>query len=159
MSFVKNLTKIVNSISADGNVNYQAYDIRDTNFFYGVPPVPIIGVDYISASFTAARTRMFRCLTGNAVHASNLNISGTIEVGLLSGSVSGAAIQMMNFTGVPFPIFIEDGKSGGTSTVTGTACRLIDTPEWRRDRTPGLDIYTFSVDKLVISHGIRLVQE
>ena len=159
MSIPVLISKLLSSVVADGDINYQPYDLRDTKIFYGLPPIPIRGLSYISAQFLAPRTKLVTSLTGGGVHLDNVNISGTIEMGLMSGSVSGGAIQVMAFIKQPFPFFIEDSSSGGTSTVVAPGCRLSETPEWKRAAKPGIDIYTFTAPMMAIVHGMRLVSD
>lgn len=132
------------------------YDFNDTKVLLGVPPTPLIGLDYISAKLVNRKAKRFQCLTGSATFCNNVNLAGVIELGMLSGSLSQGHIQINDFTGIPFPILIQDNSSGGTSTVVGTGCSLIETPEWRRDAVPGLTIWTFEVDRLLISHGVHM---
>ena len=119
--------KAVASIGAH-NVNYKPYNISHTDVFYGLPPVPITGINSIRAVNTAPQTRMVPSLTGGGVHLDNINKSGLVEIGVMSGSVAGGAIQVMAAFKVPFPIIIEDSQSGGSSTVVATECRLSETP-------------------------------
>jgi len=132
------------------------YDFNDTTVLLGVPPVPLIGLDYISAKLVNKISMRFQCLTGKAAFCSNVNLAGVIELGMLAGSLSQGHIQINDFVGIPYPILIQDKSSGGTSMIAGTGCKLVETPEWRRDAVPGLTIWTFEADRLFISHGIHL---
>lgn len=132
------------------------YNFNDTKVLLGVPPVPLIGLDFISAKNTNRKAKRFQCLTGSATFCHNNNLAGVIELGMLSGSLSQGHIQINDFVGIAFPILIQDKSSGGTSTVLGTGCSLIETPEWRRAAAPGLTIWTFEADRLLISHGVHL---
>lgn len=149
-----NLIKEINSLV--GEVNYSPYNLNDTTVMLGLPQVPMVGLQYCWARFTAPRNRRVQCMTGKGVFVSNLNTSGVMEIALLSGTVSNGHIQAMQLTGIPYPIVMIDGKSGGTSSAIGTACQLVATPEWRRAAFPGLNVYTFETPRLVISQGIRL---
>lgn len=136
---------------------YKPYNIKNTSIMYGIPPVPIRGLQYIFAQHTNPRTALIMGLTGSGVFVGNKNQSGIIEIGILEGTVSGGGIQLLELTGIPFPIMVTDTTSGGTSTVIATACRLVGTPQWRRDRLPDIKPYTFAVENLAISDGVRLV--
>jgi hypothetical protein len=142
--------------TGESDIVLTPYDFNDTKVLLGVPPTPLIGLDYISVRHTNRKAKRFQCLTGSATFCSNVCTAGVIELGMLSGSLSQGHIQINDFTGIPFPILILDKSSGGTSTVAGTGCQLIETPEWRRDAVPGLTIWTFEADRLLVSHGIHL---
>jgi len=151
------LTQLVSSVTTDGDVNYEPYNIKDTNVFYGIPPVPMLGVNRISAQYMAPRARLVHCLTTKGIHVGNLNTAGFIELEIMSGSVSGGAIQVIGYMEQPVPMFIEDSKSGSTSTIIAPECRLVDTPAWHREASPGVDVWIFSAPKMTIIHGMRLV--
>jgi hypothetical protein len=138
------------------NINYRPYNIKNTQFLYGAPPVPITGLQYVFAKHDYAQTKLVKCLTGKGIFVSNQSKSGLIELALMQGSPTCAGIQIVDFTGIPFPILITDLDSGGTSTVIASACRRVDTPEWRREAMPGLSIFTFATPRLLISDGLRL---
>jgi hypothetical protein len=156
---IQTLINVIQNISGDGNINYEAYNFADTQAFYGIPPIPLRGLKRITADYTAPRARLFNCLTGSGVHVDNINTSGVIELEFMAGSVSGAAIQVMAETKQPLPIFIIDTKSGGTSTLIAPECRLIATPPWKREASPGVDIYTFSSVRMTKLIGVRLIHE
>jgi hypothetical protein len=139
-----------------GNVDYLPYNMSEVQVMFGAPPIPIKGLAYVLADHLQQQTRLIMGLSGTGVFVSNRNKSGIIEFGLLDGVMSNAAIQVLNLTGIPFPIAITDNTTGGTSTVLGAKCRLIKTPAWRRDRLPRVNIFTFYTDFLAISHGVRL---
>lgn len=154
---IAEITNALNSIGGNAEVNFTPYNIKNVHIFYGLPPVPIVGLDYVEARNERPKTTLVKCLTGNAVHVDNVNQTGTIQLGLMSGSPSGGAIQLLDYTGVPFPIFIQDGNSLA-SVVIGIDCRLAETPAWRKAASPGLDIYTFSCKSVTMIHGMRVVE-
>lgn len=147
---------VADYFTGENDVVLLPYDFNDTKVLLGVPPVPLIGLDYISARPLSRKAKRFQCLTGSATFVHNISLAGVIELGMLSGSMSQGHIQVNDFAGIPFPILIQDISSGGTSTVIGTGCQLIETPEWRRDAVPGLTIWTFEADRLLVSHGVHL---
>ena len=149
-----NLLRKINDLV--GDVNYIPYNITDTVVLLGTPQVPITGMEYVFARHDAPQTIMVKSLNGKSVFVDNNNKTGTIEFGLLAGTLANGQIEILNLTGIPFPINIVDTKTGGTSRVLGTACKLVATPEWRREALPGINIYTFQCTRLSISHGIRL---
>ncbi len=146
-------------VAGDENINYEPYDLRQIDVFYGLPPIPIKGISYINAQYTAPRTKLVSSLNGGGVHVDNSNIGGVVELGVMAGSVSGGAIQVMGLLAQPFPIIIEERTSGGSATVVATECRLADTPVWRREARPGIDVYTFTAPLIAIVNGMRLVSE
>lgn len=123
-----------------------------------MPPVPFIGLQYVYVQHNSPQTRLFMGLSGHGVFVENKNSSGIIEIGLLSGSVSIAGIQVLELTGIPFPIAITDLDSGGTSTVVASACRRVSTPVWRRQAMPGIEVITLATPQLIISEGLRLME-
>ncbi len=159
MSIIQLTAQLLKTFASGGDINYEPYDMRKVRVFYGLPPIPINGLAYITAQFKAPRTRDVDCLSGDGVIVDNSNKSGTIELGLMSGSVSAGAIQVTGYMQQPFPLIIEDESSGGTSTVVAPACRLADTPVWRREARPGIDVYTFTAPRMAIVHGMRLISE
>lgn len=153
---IAELTSLLNSFGDVENINFVPHDIRNTKVFYGLPPVPFVGVEFVEAKHDAPRTRMVKCLTGGGVHVDNKNSAGEISIGLMEGTVTGGAVEVMNFTGIPFPIFIQDLGSAA-SVVIALDCRLVETPPWKRAATPGIDVYTFSTKSMFMLHGIRLL--
>lgn len=137
-------------------IDYQHYCLNDTHVKLGIPPIDARGVDFVAARYLAAQNTLFQCLTGKGVFASNENTSGVIELGVLNGSVTQGHIDIMQLTGIPFPINLADTSSGGTSVVTATGCRMLEIPEWRRDAFPGVVVYTFTSSRMYINHGLRL---
>lgn len=132
------------------------YSFTDSKVLLGVPPAPLIGLDYVSVRYAAPQTKRFQCLSGQAIFASNVNRSGVVEVGMMAGSLTQGYIDVQELLGIPYPIIIEDNKSGGTSQVIANQCRLVETPEWKRQAVPGLTIYTFETAEIAVAHGIRL---
>lgn len=141
-----------------GDADYLAYNIQDTKVVVGLPPIPIVGLDYIGARYIAPQVQRFPCLTGGGAFVSAKGRAGVIEIGLLSASASVGAIQLLELTGVAFPIYSTDVASGGTSFIFADACRSVATPEWRRSKTTGVTTYTFSTNRLIISQGMRLTE-
>jgi len=156
MSGMSDLVKIMASKNLVPEIAYLPHSISDIKIIYGVPPVPIIGLNYIWAKHNVPQVKLFKCLTSSGVFGSNLNTSGIIEIGILDGSLSCGGIQIMGLTGIPFPIIVTDLNSGGTSTVVATACRQAGTPEWRKEAFVGVQIFTFETPRLLISQGIKL---
>jgi hypothetical protein len=95
-------------------------------------------------------------LGGNGVFVGNQNKSGIIEIAVLSGTITVGGLQVMELTGIPFPIIATDKATGGTSGFVASACRRVSTPEWRRAKFPNFEIFTYATPSLIISEGIRL---
>jgi len=153
---ISELIKQINKLQPR-DVNYIPYNLKkDTIITYGTPPVPIVGLESFSATYLQPRSKLVMCLTGKGVFVSNQNRSGLIELVLLSGSVSCGAIQALEAVGIPMPLGAIDNKSAGTSFMLGSACRLIQTPPWRRAARPDRVVFTFHTPRLIVSTGIRL---
>ena len=138
--------------------NYRPYSIKSTEILIGLPPFPVIGLQYVFARHNATQKRLIMGLSGQGVHVANRNQSGVIELGILQGSVTGAGIQVIELTGIPYPIAMVDTDTGGTSSVLAVDCQRVGTPEWRREALPGIDVYTFDTPALILSDGLRLVE-
>ncbi len=153
MSF--DLLSKVNDVLKD-RVDFLPYNLRDVLVLYGVPPTPIKGLGYVFARHNRSQTRLVMGLSGKGVYLNSKNKSGIIEFATMTGSGTGGIVQLFELTGIPMPIIVQDIASGGTSLATAPSCRRIGTPEWRREKFPGVDIFTFACDNLVISDGVRL---
>ncbi len=138
------------------NVNYLPYSMANVAAFAGNPYEPIVGLQYIWARHDEPQTTLVMSLNSKGAFLANNNKSGTIEIAVLGESFSAGKLQIADFTGIPFPIFVTDTTTGGTSYVLGSACRRVDTPTWRRNLAPSLNIYTFATERLFISDGVRL---
>ena len=138
------------------DLHYLPYDISKVDVSYGTPPNVVKGLEYVFARHFNPQTQMVMSLTGKGVFVGNNNMSGVIEFAVLGESVSSGMVQLSELAGIPFPIFITDRTTGGTSFVIGTACRQVATPDWRRELLPNLNIYTFSTPRLIMSNGVRL---
>lgn len=152
----KDVARILGGQELNEFINYTPYDFSKVTISVGVPPMPIIGLDYVSARFINPRKKRFQCLTGRGVFASNTNTAGVIEFGILGGSLSQGVVEIIELTGIPYPIIINDSTTGGTSSVVASACQQVSTPEWKRGAVPGLTIYTFETTRMFINHGLRL---
>ena len=149
IELLKNINELV------GKVHYLPYSIGDTVVLLGTPQVPIEGLQYVWASFDAPQRVMVKSLNAKCIWVPNNNKTGTIEFALLPGTVSNGVVELLTLTGIPFPINILDNSTLGTSRVLGASCQLTTTPEWRREALPGLNVYTFSTNRLDIAHGVR----
>jgi len=137
--------------------DYMPWNIGDIKITVGAPPIHVQGLKYVFARHNVPQTQMIMSLTGKGVFASNKNNSGIIEFALLRGVEAGAVVQVLDYAGIPYPISVVDTATGGSSMAAGSACRLVGTPEWRREMFPGFEIYTFATVRLLISTGARLL--
>lgn len=156
MSLAGLVAKVKNAFSEEPN--FRPYDIRRTVITYGIPPIPLRGIQYVFARHNVQQNKLIMGLSGQGVFVSNQNQSGIIEFGILNGSVACAEIELMELTGIPMPIVLTDLDTDGTSTVLASGCRRTGSPEWRRELLPGIDVYTFETPLLLISDGLRLVE-
>jgi len=153
------ISNIINKLNENGaldRVIYVPYNIKDTKLFVGIPPTLIIGLDYVFARYNEPRWKRIKGVNGKSRFAKNKDDSGIIEFGIIGGSLSCGVIQLLEELQIPFPISIQDFSSAGTSFVLADSCVRVDTPEWRREATVGLQVYTFETNTLAISNGIRL---
>lgn len=143
-------------LTGENEIPIEAYRFTDSKVLLGVPPAPLVGLDYLSVRYISPRTKRFSCLSGKSTFVSNVNKSGVVEIGMMAGSLSQGFIDVNEILGVPYPIIIDDLMSGGTSQVIANQCRLVETPHWKRQAAPELTIYTFETAELDIAQGIRL---
>lgn len=141
-----------------GDVNYLPYSMADTFMTVGAPPVTVKGLQYVFANRMNRSVGMRMSLNAKGIYLDNQNKSGIVEFAVLSNTVTTGAMELMNLTGIAGPIFITDKSTKGTSTVLGTKAKLIQTPEWRRSKFPNLQIFTYHVASLNISHGVRFAE-
>jgi len=153
---VETVASLLGLFPATGRIDYTPYDFRDVSVLFGAPIVELRGLDYVLARHNAPQTKRFQCLRGGGVFVSNVNSSGIIEIGVMGGSVSQGQIELMQATGIPYPVIIQDKSSGGSSQVIATACQLVQTPEWKRAAVPETVVYTFETTRLFVAHGVRL---
>lgn len=154
------VAEIAKALAGIGNLNpkfdFIPYDITKVQVVYGVPSMPVIGLDYVFAKRNRPDKTLVMGLTGQGRYLSNRNNSGTIEIGLLDGSPSQAGFELAALSGIPFPMAVYD-RDCLLSGVVAISCVLIETPEWRRELFPGVVPYTFAADNLKISHGFRKI--
>jgi hypothetical protein len=144
----------VNSIT--GTIHVEPYSMEGVSFFAGVPPLPLKGVNRIMAWRDQAKTKLFNCLTGGGAFVSNRNLNGFVSVDVASCSPAAAYMQMLDISGIGFPIRAVDSNSlSGSSFVASPSVRVIYTPRWVRERFMTNDVITMSCKHLVISGGAR----
>lgn len=136
-------------------VVYLPYNLSKVQLTVGAPPLPITGIQYIAAFHSNPQTRRIMSLTGDGKFVSNRNQSGVIEFAVQANTVSTGVLEILNLTGVPFPVSVIDRTTGGTSAVFASKCRRVGTPEWRRALAPDAEIFTLSTTNLVRFEGVR----
>jgi hypothetical protein len=139
-----------------GDIIYTPHSMANVEVRIGVPPLPLKGLGYVFAYHNNPQSKMIMSLNGKGVFVGNRNKSGVVELGIMDATISTAELQILEMTGIPFPIVITDTSTAGTSTVVGSACRRVGTPQWRREASPSLQIYTLATPRLLVSGGIRL---
>lgn len=137
-------------------VAYKPHNMSKVRLFYGAPPVPISGLDYVFATYDNPQTYLKMGLDGKGRYIQNRNMSGSIEFGILDGAASNLEMQAWLLTGIPYPIVVADERSGGTSFVAAGAATRVDTPQWRKELTVGIQVYTFKTAQLIMSAGMKL---
>jgi hypothetical protein len=153
---LKVVAEILGIYPQTGDVNQLAYCFTDTAVILGVPPVPLGGLDSVRCRFIAPRAKRFPSLGGGACFLSNRNTSGEINLRFMQGAFSVANVELQNASGIPIPIIISDKSSGGTASVIGTACRVIDVGEFVREGEAPLIEFKIEADRMVMFHGLRL---
>jgi hypothetical protein len=152
---VAEIAELIKSIAGKvGQIHYVDHNFGNIKVFWGIPPVQLTGLSYVLAYHTAPKNKLIKSLNSSGVFVSNQNTSGIVELGILSTSVSCAAIQIIDLTGLAAPFALTDSDAI-LSTAAGAAAKLTVTPEWRRSKNPNVTVYTFEVDKLIISHGMK----
>jgi hypothetical protein len=142
-------------IGASNQVAYVPYSMDNIKIGYGLPPNFIAGFQYVFARHLTAQEKLHMCLTGNGIFTKNLNNSGIIEFAVLQDTLSTATIALLHMTGVAWPMFFTDISTLGTTSVFADKVRRIGTPEKRKAKYPGFDIFTFGAPRLKISEGTR----
>jgi hypothetical protein len=138
-------------------VDYVPHDINDVMVMVGVPPIRVRGLEYVMAQRSVSPQKLHMCLTGNGTFTRNTNQSGIIEIAVLAKTLSVTMLELINI-GIAWPIAITDTGTAGLSTVLADKAMRVATPEWRKGKFPGLDIFTFATPRLIISHGTQLPQ-
>jgi hypothetical protein len=152
---MSNALELIKSIAGkSGQIYYKDHDFGKISVKYGLPPVSLVGLDYVLAYHTNSKNRLVMSLTGGGAFVTNQNLSGIIEIGILQQSVSVAAIQALALLGASFPFIISDSNAA-LSSVVGTAAQLIQTPRYSQEASAGVTQFQFAVDRLAISHGMK----
>lgn len=153
---LKTVAEILGLYPQTGDVNQLPYCFTDTAVLLGVPLVPLSGMDSIRCRFVAPRAKRFSSLGGGGCFLSNRNTSGEINLRFGQGAFSVAQVELQNAAGIPVPIVVADISSGGTATILGTACRLVDVGEFVREGEAPLVEFRLEADRMVMYHGLRL---
>jgi hypothetical protein len=151
---VTTLINKINNLLGD-RPHYVAYDMSEVQVMVGLPPLVLKGIQYVTAVHRAPQNKLVMGLGGSGTHVGNFNQSGIIEIGMMATTAHTASIDVLDLTGIPFPITIIDKTTTATAAVYGAKCRRVGTPEWRRTLAPELEIYTFNSDRLAMTGGIR----
>ena len=150
------IASVLSDMIPEPRIALEPYSFGDVQVFIGAPLTPLFGLDYVAARHVNPQAKRFQCLTGRGVYAHNVNSAGIVEIGMLRGSPAQAIIDLMQASGVPYPLTVQDVRSGGTSQVMATGCQLTETPEWKREALPGVNIYRFETTRLFVMHGMQL---
>lgn len=140
----------------EGNkVNYRPHNFQKVQVLYGLPPLPIHGLKYVWAQHAQPQNSLHMSLTGKGVFVPNKNKSGFIEFAILASSLSSSGITALQLAGIAWPLTVIDTQTNGLSTWTAFKCKQVGTPQDRKGAFPGLEIYTFATDRLIILRGTR----
>jgi hypothetical protein len=138
-----------------GKLAYAPHSMAKVQLYYGAPPSLLSGIEYVFASFDNAQTVLKMGLDGGGRYIPNRNQSGTIEFAIIDGTLSNGIVQLALETGIPYPIYVIDTQSEGTSFLHAETCTRVSTPEWRKERAIGMQLYTFQTKKLIMSAGVK----
>lgn len=140
----------------EGNkVNYVPHNFQTTQVLYGLPPLPVHGLQYVFAQHNFPQAKLHMSLNTKGVFVNNLNQSGIFEFAILASSLSSSGIAAMQLAPIAWPLSMIDTATNGLSTWIATAVRQVGTPQDRKGAFPGLEIYTFATPRLIISRGTR----
>lgn len=87
---------------------------------------------------------------------SNRNTSGEIVLDFAQGAVSLAHLELLSAAGVAMPLVISDISTGGTASVIGTGCRVVDKGDFERSETAGTISVKLEADRMGLFHGLRM---
>jgi hypothetical protein len=153
---IKTIAEVLGLYPQTEDINQLPYYFPDTKVMFGVPPVPLSGLDSVRVRFITPRAKRFPSLGGGACFLSNRNTSGEISLRFGQGAFSVAQIELFNAAGIPVPMVITDISSGGTASVIGTGCRLVDVGEFVREKEAPLVEFKLEADRMTMYHGLRL---
>lgn len=140
-----------------GNLNFHPFDMEKYVVLVGKPPVQMAGLDSISSRRHHPEVKFLPSLGGGGRTLSNRNISGEIRLRFLASSWSLGHIEVFSAFGAPVPILITDLGSGGTRTVIGEKCKVLDSGEWRGEGVAPMVEVVYNATKLWKFHGVRLI--
>lgn len=141
-----------------GELNFRPYDMEKIIMLIGlIPPVQMRGVDSVTAKRLHPQHVFKPNLGGGGIFLSNKNITGEIRFRILASSWSIAYTEIHDMLGAPVSVLITDLHTGGTSTVIGQACKMVDKGEWTRGAEAPMVEITLQADKLWFFHGVRLL--
>lgn len=153
---IKTAAEILGFYPQTGDVNQLPYCFTDTVVVVGALFTPLSGLDRVKCRFLHPRVKRFSSLGGGGSFLSNRNTGGEIELVFAQGAFAMAHMELFDYTGIPAPIVISDISSGGTATVIGTGCRVVDKGEFLREKEAPPITVTIEADRMVLMHGLRL---
>ena len=153
---IKTIAEILGLYPQTEDIHQLPYCFTDTLVMFGAPMNKLSGLDSVRCRFLAPRAKRFPSLGGGACFLRNRSTSGEINLRFGQGSFSVANVELLNAAGIPMPIVVSDISSGGTGTVIGTACSLIDVGEFIREGEAPLVEFRFETDRMSLFHGLRL---
>ena len=153
---IKTIAEILGLYPQTSDVNQVPYCFTDTLVMVGWPLTTLGGLDFIRCRFLTPRAKRFSSLGGGAAFLSNRNTGGEIELRFLQGAFSIAHLELFDSAGIAMPIAVQDISSGGTGTVVGVGCRVIDKGEFVRESEAPMITLKIEVDRMAMFHGLRL---
>lgn len=153
---IKTVAEILGLLPQADDVNQVPYCFDDTAVMVGWPLTRLGGLDFVRCRFLAPRSKRFSSLGGGAVFLSNRNMSGEIELRFAQGAFSLAHMEIFDLSGIAMPIAISDISTGGTGSVVGVGCRIIDKGEFVREQEAPMVTLKLEIDRMGMFHGLRL---
>jgi len=153
---LKTIAEIIGVYPQTSDVNQVPYCMTDSVVNVGWPLTRMGGLDFIKCRFLTPRAKRFPSLGGGACFLSNRNTGGEMEFRFAQGAFSLAHLELFDGFGVAMPIVITDIGTGGTASVVGVGCRVIDKGEWKREKEAPPVTVKLEIDRMAMFHGLRL---
>lgn len=152
----KTVAEILGVYPQSEDVDQYPYYFNDTAVLYGTPLTKLSGLDSVKCRYLFQRVERFSSLGGGACFLSNRNTGGEINLRFGQGAFSIAHVELMSAAGAALPLVISDIASGGTASVLGTGCRVVDKGEFIREGQAPLVEFRLKADRMIMFHGFRL---
>ena len=157
LNALKSIATALGLLPQDERTQFKAYDSKDLLLLFGAPSVQLSGLHRLRIRRLHPRAKFYSGLGGGGAFLSNRNTSGELELTFHGSAWSLAHIEIFDAIGAPQPIMISDLGTGGTSTVIGSACRVVDIGDWQRGKEIPPVTVIMKTERLYYFHGARLL--